>query len=160
MCGICGALAFGPSLALDERTLERMCDAIAHRGPDDAGVLSRPEEGVALGHRRLSIIDLSAAGHQPMANEDGTMWITYKGDVYRSRTDTETILHLYEEEGPRCVERLQGMFAFAIWDARRRELFLARDRVGVKPLYYARLPQGFVFGSEVKALLEHPAVPR
>src|SRR5919198_4326475 len=174
MCGICGALAFGPSLALDERTLERMCDAIAHRGPDDAGTLVRREDGIALGHRRLSIIDLSPAGHQPMANEDGTVWITYngevynhadlrgeleaKGHVYRSRTDTETILHLYEEEGPRCVERLQGMFAFAIWDERRRELFLARDRLGIKPLYYAGPPGGFVFGSEIKALLRHPAI--
>ena len=129
---------------------------------------------MALSHRRLSIIDLSAAGHQPMSNEDGSVWITYNGEVYnhealrseleakghtyRSRTDTETILHLYEEEGPGCVARLDGMFAFAIWDARRRSLVLARDRLGVKPLLYALLPQGLVFASEVRAILRHPAV--
>jgi asparagine synthase (glutamine-hydrolysing) len=147
-----------------------------HRGPDDGGSWVSPSGRVAFGHRRLSIVDLSAAGHQPMSNEDGTVWITYNGEVYnhaalrreleakghcyRSRTDTETILHLYEEEGPRCVERLQGMFSFAIWDERRGELFLARDRLGVKPLYYAALPGGIVFGSEIKALLAHPAVHR
>src|SRR5207253_10163149 len=118
----------------------------------------------------------SPAGHNPMPDEDETVWIVYngevynhaelrteleaKGHVYRSRTDTETILHLYEEEGPRCVERLHGMFGLAIWDGRKRELFLARDRVGVKPLYYAHLPDGMLFGSEIKAILEHPAVPR
>ena len=133
-----------------------------------------PDRRVALAHRRLSIVDLSAAGKQPMCNEDGTIWITYNGEVYnhsvlraeleamghvyRSQTDTETIVHLYEEEGRACVERLQGMFAFAIWDSRRRELLLARDRLGVKPLYYAAPPGGFVFGSEIKALLEHPAI--
>ena len=153
-----------------------MRDTLTHRGPDDAGAVVLDGDRVALGHRRLSIVDLSPAGHQPMANEDGTVWITYNGEIYnhealraeleakghrfRSRTDTETILHLYEEEGPDSVRRLDGMFALAIWDGRRRELFLARDRVGVKPLYYASLPGGVVFGSEVKALLEHPAIPR
>jgi asparagine synthase (glutamine-hydrolysing) len=176
MCGIAGVLAFTDDFPLDEPTVRRMTDMLRHRGPDDAGTLVRRDERVALGHRRLSIIDLSPAGHQPMGNEDGTVWITYNGEVYnhaelraelearqhryRSRTDTETIVHLYEEHGPGCVERLHGMFALAIWDARRRTLLLARDRLGVKPLYYARLPQGFVFGSEVKAILEHPAVPR
>ncbi len=176
MCGICGILGFTDALDTSEAAVVRMRDAIVHRGPDDAGSLTRPEERVALGHRRLSIIDLSPAGRQPMSNEDGSVWITYNGEVYnhallrteleakghryRSHTDSETIVHLYEEEGPRCVERLEGMFAFAIWDARRRELFLARDRVGVKPLYYAHLPGGFVFGSEIKAILEHPAVVR
>jgi asparagine synthase (glutamine-hydrolysing) len=176
MCGIAGILAFNDSLALDEPTVARMTDTLRHRGPDDAGTCVRPEERVALGHRRLSIIDLSSAGHQPMANEDGSAWITYNGEVYnhaelrgelearghrfRSATDTEAIIHLYEEEGPACVERLHGMFAVAIWDARRRVLFLARDRVGVKPLYYALLPQGLLFGSEAKAILEHPAAPR
>ena len=153
-----------------------MRDTMAHRGPDDAGTWVAGDGSAGLGHRRLSIVDLSAAGHQHMCNEDGTIWITYNGEIYnhaalrselearghryRSHTDTETILHLYEEEGPRCVERLQGMFAFAIWDERRRELFLARDRLGVKPLYYAQPGGGFVFASEIKALLRHPAVPR
>ncbi len=176
MCGIAGILAFNEGLALDESTIGRMTDALRHRGPDDSGTCIRADERVALGHRRLSIIDLSSAGHQPMANEDGTVWITYNGEIYnhrelraglearghlfRSATDTEAIVHLYEEDGPACVERLHGMFAFAIWDARRRVLFLARDRVGVKPLYYALLPQGVLFGSEAKAILEHPAAPR
>jgi asparagine synthase (glutamine-hydrolysing) len=176
MCGIAGILAFSDAFPLDEATVRRMTDTLRHRGPDDAGTLVRRDERVALGHRRLSIIDLSAAGHQPMGNEDGTVWITYNGEVYnhaelraglearghryRSRTDTETIVHLYEEHGPRCLERLHGMFALAIWDARRRTLLLARDRLGVKPLFYAQLPHGLVFGSEVKAILEHPAVPR
>jgi asparagine synthase (glutamine-hydrolysing) len=176
VCGIAGILAFNDALALDESTMGRMTDTLRHRGPDDSGTCIRAEERVALGHRRLSIIDLSPAGHQPMANEDGTVWITYNGEIYnhgelrawlearghrfRSATDTEAIVHLYEEDGPACVERLHGMFALAIWDARRRVLFLARDRVGVKPLYYALLPQGVLFGSEVKAILEHPAAPR
>src|SRR5215510_12497330 len=173
MCGIAGAWSFSDTFPADVDTVVRMRDALAHRGPDDAGVEAWPEAGVGLGHRRLSIVDLSSAGHQPMSNEDGTVWIAYngevynheelrqellaKGHVYRSRTDTETILHLYEEEGPRCVERLDGMFALAIWDSRRRELFLARDRLGVKPLYYASLPGGFLFGSEIRALVEHPS---
>jgi asparagine synthase (glutamine-hydrolysing) len=176
MCGITGIFGFDDGFTADEATLRRMTDTLRHRGPDDAGAWTRPDERVALGHRRLSIIDLSPAGRQPMSNEDETVWITYNGEVYnhgelrrrletrghryRSRTDTETIVHLYEERGPECVEALHGMFALAIWDARRRLLVLARDRLGVKPLYYARLPNGFVFGSEVKALLEHPEVPR
>jgi asparagine synthase (glutamine-hydrolysing) len=153
-----------------------MTAKLAHRGPDDAGTWQSPDGHVAFGLRRLAIVDLSPAGHQPMSNEDGTVWITYNGEVYnhaevrreleakghryRSHTDTETILHLYEEEGPRCVERLQGMFGLAIWDERRRELFLARDRLGIKPVYYARPAGGLVFGSEIKALFEHPAVRR
>jgi asparagine synthase (glutamine-hydrolysing) len=176
MCGIAGILAFDERLAIDEATVGRMTDVLRHRGPDDAGIYALPEQRVALGHRRLSIIDLSTAGHQPMSNEDGTVWITYNGEIYnhpglraelearghrfRSATDTEAIVHLYEEEGPRCVERLQGMFAFALWDARRRRLLLVRDRLGVKPLYYCVLPDGLLFGSEVKAIIEHPAAPR
>jgi asparagine synthase (glutamine-hydrolysing) len=176
MCGIAGLLAFTDALVLDEATVKRMTDTLRHRGPDDAGTYVHAEEGVALGHRRLSIIDLSHAGHQPMANEDDSVWITYNGEIYnhaglraelearghrfRSATDTEAIVHLYEEQGVDCLERLDGMFAFAIWDARRHTLLLARDRLGVKPLYYAPLADGFVFGSEVKAILEHPAVSR
>ena len=132
MCGICGIVAFDAGIACDEAVVTRMRDELTHRGPDDAGVYVSPDRAVALGHRRLSIVDLSAAGHQPMANEDGTVWIAYNGEVYnhgelraeleakghrfRSRTDTEAILHLYEELGPACVERLHGMFALAIWD--------------------------------------------
>ena len=174
MCGICGIVGFQDSFAVSEDLATAMRETIVHRGPDDGGSLHLPEDRVALGHRRLSIVDLSPAGHNPMPNEDKTVWITYngevynhkalraeleaKGHVYRSNTDTETILHLYEEEGIRCVERLQGMFAFAIWDQNKKELFLARDRLGIKPLYYATPPGGFVFGSEIKALLQHPAV--
>jgi asparagine synthase (glutamine-hydrolysing) len=174
MCGICGILGFNDAFDTSERTVTAMSDVIAHRGPDDAGAWCSMGDRVALGHRRLSIVDLSAAGHQPMANEDGSVWIAFngeiynhaalrpeleaKGHVYRSHTDTETILHLYEEEGPDCVQRLEGMFAFAIWDGRRRELFLCRDRLGVKPLYFSHTSSGLVFGSEIKALLEHPAI--
>ena len=176
MCGICGIVAFSDQFATDHETVARMRDTLAHRGPDDAGAIAPVGERVALGHRRLAIVDLSPAGHQPMSNEDGSVWITYNGEVYnhdalraelqakghtfRSRTDTEAIVHLYEEEGPDCVRRLEGMFALAIWDSRRRQLLLARDRIGVKPLYYAHRPGGIVFGSEVKALLEHPAIGR
>jgi asparagine synthase (glutamine-hydrolysing) len=174
MCGICGILGFSDGFDASERTVAAMCDTIAHRGPDDSGTWTSAGDRVALGHRRLAIVDLSPAGHNPMPNEDGTVWITYNGEVYnhaalreeleakghvfRSRTDTEAILHLYEEEGPACVERLEGMFGFAIWDSRRRELFLARDRLGVKPLYYALTPSGLVFGSEIKAIIEHPQI--
>jgi asparagine synthase (glutamine-hydrolysing) len=150
-----------------------MSDTMVHRGPDGHGAIHLPADRVAFGHRRLSIVDLSSAGSQPMSNEDGSVWMTYNGEVYnhaelrreleakghtyRSNTDTESIIHLYEEEGNRCVERLQGMFALAIWDSRRRQLFLARDRVGVKPLYYAQLAGGLLFASEIKALIAHPS---
>jgi len=169
-------VAFSPGFDAGEPTVVAMRDTMVHRGPDDAGAdtWAAGDSRVAFGHRRLSIVDLSDAGHNPMPNEDGTIWITFNGEIYnhralrteleakghryRSHCDTETIIHLYEEEGPRCVERLQGMFAIAIWDERRRELFLARDRLGIKPLYYARPAGGFVFGSEIKALLAHPAI--
>ena len=153
-----------------------MRDTLAHRGPDDAGLYIAPDRALGLGHRRLSIIDLTAAGHQPMCNEDGTVWITFNGEiynhadlradlerrghVYRSQTDTETLVHLYEEEGPDLVQRIDGDFAFAIWDARQRRLLLARDRLGVKPLYFAVLPGAFLFGSEIKAILAHPRMTR
>jgi asparagine synthase (glutamine-hydrolysing) len=174
MCGICGAIAFNDSFACGERVTVAMRDTMTHRGPDDAGVWSSPTGRVSLGHRRLSIVDVSHSGHQPMSNEDGSVWVSFNGEIYnhaklreelekrghsyRSRCDTETIVHLYEEEGERCVERLDGMFAIAVWDERRRELFLARDRLGKKPLYWARTPAGLVFASEIKALLRHPAV--
>src|SRR2546423_418422 len=173
MCGINGiALSSRSRRQLDVRVLERMRDVITHRGPDEEGIFV--DGRVGLGHRRLSIVDV-AAGHQPMTNEDGSLHITYNGEiynhadfreslearghVYRTHCDTETILHLYEEEGARSVERLRGMFAFAIWDARRRELFIARDRLGVKPLYYVHADDGSLyFASEIKSLLEARAV--
>jgi asparagine synthase (glutamine-hydrolysing) len=150
-----------------------MCDRIEHRGPDDEGFYV--EGGVALGMRRLSIIDLFT-GHQPISNEDGSVWIVFNGEIYNYReirdllisrghtfqteSDTEVIVHLYEDEGEACVERLRGMFAFAIYDKRERKLFMARDRVGVKPLHYAVVAGGIVFGSEIKSLLQHKAVNR
>jgi asparagine synthase (glutamine-hydrolysing) len=156
-----------------EATIQQMCDVIEHRGPDDEGYFVR--EDVALGMRRLSIIDL-ATGRQPMSNEDGTIWIIFNGEIYNhrelrqalikrghvfsTRSDTETIVHLYEEEGQRLVERLRGMFAFAIWDQREHTLFIARDRVGKKPLHYAFVRDTLIFGSEIKSLLQHPAIER
>jgi asparagine synthase (glutamine-hydrolysing) len=173
MCGINGiAFPAGAERNVERAVLERMRDVIRHRGPDDEGIfLDGP---VGLGHRRLSIVDV-AAGHQPMTNEDGSLHITYNGEiynhadfrsmlesrghVYRTHCDTETILHLYEEHGAACVEQLRGMFAFAIWDQCKRELFIARDRLGVKPLYYAhKLDGSFYFASEIKALIEARAV--
>src|SRR5207244_2790290 len=146
--------------------LKRMRDVLRHRGPDGEGLLL--DGPVGLGHRRLAIIDV-AGGHQPMANEDETIWIVFNGEIYnhaalrpglearghryRTRSDTETILHLYEEEGEGCVDRLQGMFAFAVWDRPRRRLLLARDRLGIKPLYYSLSGQELLFASEIKALL-------
>jgi asparagine synthase (glutamine-hydrolysing) len=172
MCGIAGMVLADPAGRVDEKRLDRMSAVLAHRGPDDAGLYCRGPVGLA--HRRLSIIDLSAAGRQPMANEDGTIWIVFNGEIYnfqtlrpaleaaghvfRSRTDTEVILHLYEERGPDCLSYLRGMFAFAIWDGRRRRLFLARDRLGKKPLVYQTDDQAFRFASEAKAILQDPAV--
>jgi asparagine synthase (glutamine-hydrolysing) len=173
MCGINGiAFSSRSQRMIDAPVLKRMRDVITHRGPDDEGIFI--DGAVGLGHRRLSIVDVRA-GHQPMTNEDGTLHITYngeiynhadfrdaleaKGHIYQTHCDTETILHLYEERGPRCVEYLRGMFAFAIWDARKRELFIARDRLGVKPLYYVHADDGSLyFASEIKALLAAEAV--
>src|SRR5260370_24069972 len=140
--------------------VQAMCDEIRHRGPDDEGV--HVDRGCGIGMRRLSIIDLST-GHQPMCNEDGTVWVVFNGEIYNfqqlrqdlisqghrfaTNSDTETLIHLYEQEGPDGLRKLRGMFAYAIWDAREQELFLARDRFGKKPLYYALLPQGVYCGS-------------
>ena len=192
MCGIAGAAWSNEAAPVSAETLERMTSAIRHRGPDDAGtyfsnapsaaspfVFQQPAmtlgPAAALGFRRLSIIDLSA-GHQPLANEDNSVWIVFNGEIYnyqelradlearghkfRTHTDTECIVHLYEELGPDCVHRLRGMFAFAIWDDRRKRLLLARDRVGKKPLFY-RLDRGqLTFASELKSLLLVPGAPR
>jgi asparagine synthase (glutamine-hydrolysing) len=174
MCGIAGISGTDLSDNAETRDLiARMLGAIEHRGPDDEGHYI--EAGVAMGMRRLAIIDL-ATGRQPISNEDGSIWVIFNGEIYnyrelrelllarghklRTRTDTETIAHLYEDEGERCVERLRGMFAFAIWDRRERLLFLARDRVGKKPLHYAMAGGTMVFGSEIKSILQHPGVKR
>ncbi|MDE3180145.1 MAG: asparagine synthase (glutamine-hydrolyzing) [Acidobacteriota bacterium] len=171
MCGICGKLNFDRSAQIDPALIPAMLDSIRHRGPDDEGTYSAG--CVALGHRRLSIIDLKT-GRQPLSNEDGTVWITFNGEIYnfqelrkfllskghvfKTKTDTETIVHLYEEIGPACVEKLRGMFAFAIWDENQNTLFLARDRVGIKPLYYSLSNESLVFASEIKAILADSSV--
>ncbi|MGC2238030.1 MAG: asparagine synthase (glutamine-hydrolyzing) [Pyrinomonadaceae bacterium] len=173
MCGINGiALSSRSKKQINERVLRGMRDVLHHRGPDDGGIFV--DESVGLGHRRLSIVDVSR-GHQPMFNEDESCVITYngevynhadyraeleaKGHVYQTHCDTETILHLYEEYGEKCVEKLRGMFAFAIWNRREKTLFIARDRLGVKPLYYVFDDEGnLFFASEIKALLEAKAV--
>ena len=173
MCGIAGIFAFDPGSRPDEGVLRRMTELIAHRGPDDAGHMV--EGNVALGHRRLSIIDLSAAGHQPMSNDDGSVWITYNGECYnyaelasrlrarghrfRSTSDTEVILKLYEEMGEPFLGELEGMFALAVWDRRKRQLVLARDRLGIKPLFYFADQRHLAFASELKALLADPDMP-
>jgi asparagine synthase (glutamine-hydrolysing) len=172
MCGIAGIVDLG-GRQVEPALLKRLCDHLAHRGPDTEGFHFM---GVAaLGHRRLSIIDL-AAGRQPMGNEDGTVWVTFNGEIYNfhalrdrleqlghrfvTHCDTEVIVHAYEQYGPACVDHFRGMFAFAVWDEPNRTLFLARDRVGKKPLFYCRAGGQFVFASELQALLEHPDLRR
>jgi asparagine synthase (glutamine-hydrolysing) len=169
VCGIYGAFSTDGERPIQADVLERMAHVLAHRGPDGGGNhLAGP---FGMGMRRLSIIDLTS-GDQPIANEDGTVWVVFNGEIYNYReltagliarghrfatsSDTEVLVHLYEEYGARCVEPLRGMFAFAIWDGPRRELLLGRDRLGIKPLYYVATPDGFVFGSELKALVQSP----
>ena len=166
MCGITGVMQFRDGARVEAATLRRMCAAMVHRGPDDEGIYT--DGAVGIGMRRLSIVDL-ATGHQPLSNEDGTVWIVFNGEIYnhavlreklqglghqyRTHSDTETIIHLYEEYGADCVKHLRGMFAFAIWDARRKRLFIARDRLGIKPLYYKLTSDQIVWGSEIKVVL-------
>jgi asparagine synthase (glutamine-hydrolysing) len=166
MCGIAGILEFSVDVQADPFVLRRMCDVMAHRGPDDQGAFVQGPIG--LGIRRLSIVDLTT-GHQPISNEDGTIWLVFNGEIYnhlalreqliarghryRTHSDTETIVHLYEEYGRDCVQHLRGMFAFAIWDSKQKRLFVARDRLGIKPLYYAELPGRLRFASTLPALL-------
>lgn len=173
MCGICGIVAFDRDRTVEPHVVKAMADSIRHRGPDDDGLYAAGQ--VVLGHRRLSIIDV-AGGRQPICNEDGTVWIVFNGEIYnfrelrkelvakghgfRTNSDTEVIVHLYEEYGPDCVSQLRGMFAFAIWDERNCTLLLARDRVGIKPVYYTVVDGLLLFASEIKALLKHPAVTR
>ncbi len=174
MCGICGIVYQDRARAVAPEFVHQMVRVIHHRGPDDTGVWTHANVG--LGQARLAIIDLSPLGHQPMTNEDGSVWITFNGEIYnfpelrdelvqkghtfRSHSDTEAIIHLWEEFGERCVERLRGMFAFALWDDKRQTLFLARDREGKKPLFYAALPDRLLFGSEIKAILQDPDFKR
>ena len=175
MCGIVGVLHLEEG-AVTPEFLHRMVAAVAHRGPDGQGVqmLQAGSRHVGLGHARLKVIDLSAAADQPTASDDGAVWLVFNGEVYnfrelrqmltargavfRTASDTEVILRLYEAEGDRCIEQLDGMFVLAVWDGRQQRLLLARDRTGKKPLFYFSSPRLFAFASEVKALLCHPAI--
>jgi asparagine synthase (glutamine-hydrolysing) len=172
MCGVAGYVSLNGERA-DPALVGRMLGMLRHRGPDDSGVYS--DECAGLGHARLSIIDL-AGGHQPMHNEDRSLWISFNGEIFNylelrqdllnkghrfaTRSDTEVILHLFEEKGADCVHDLNGQWAFAIWDTRAKHLFLSRDRLGVRPLFYTRTPGAFVFGSEIKSLFAHPEATR
>ncbi len=172
MCGICGIFNFTGDL-IDRDILVKMTSIISHRGPDGEGFFIK--DGVGLGHRRLSVIDVEG-GAQPMGNEDGSVQVVFNGEIYnflelrkeleevkhefKTRSDTEVIVHAYEQWGKECVRRFNGMFAFALWDSRRRELFLARDHIGIKPLYYTNLGKRLLFASEIKALLQDPDCPR
>ena len=172
MCGIAGVIQFGRDARVDLDTIRQMCAVMVHRGPDDDGFyVSGP---IGLGMRRLSIVDL-ARGHQPISNEDETAWIVFNGEIYnhaelreqlqarghryRTNSDTETIVHLYEEYGRDCVQHLRGMFAFALWDSKKERLLIARDRLGIKPLYYRLTPESLAFGSEVKVVLAEGTRP-
>jgi len=167
MCGITGMVQFNREKAIEPAVLKNMCDSIYHRGPDDEGLYIN--HNVGLGFRRLSIIDLST-GHQPLSNQNDRIYIVFNGEIYnylehrnklkqkgytfKTTTDTEVILHLYEEYGVDCLQYLRGMFAFAIWDSNKQQLFCARDRFGIKPFYYYSDQEKFVFGSEIKAILK------
>ncbi|MGA7292492.1 MAG: asparagine synthase (glutamine-hydrolyzing) [Terriglobales bacterium] len=171
MCGIAGVLEFGRDARANAAALREMCRVISHRGPDDEGFYTDGAAGIGM--RRLSIVDV-AGGHQPISNEDGTLWIVFNGEIYNhlalreqliarghryvTHSDTETVIHLFEEYGEDCVQHLRGMFAFAIWARNTKTLFIARDRLGIKPLYYKLTPERLLFGSEIKALLAHGGI--
>ena len=173
MCGICGVTYHEKDREVSEAQIKAMCDVVRHRGPDDQGWYVKGNVGIGM--RRLSIIDLTT-GHQPIGNEDGSVWIVFNGEIYnyqdlraeletkghkfRTNSDTEAIVHAYEEYGEDCPVKLNGMFCFAIWDERRHSLFIARDRLGIKPLYYYQDSNLFAFGSELKSILQIPGVPR
>src|SRR5260221_7651622 len=173
MCGIAGVLSFTNSaFRVSESYLTRMRDVMAHRGPDGAGIFVSTDGRMGLGHRRLAIIDLSVKAAQPMSNEDGTLWVVFNGEIYNhadiraelerlgghrwktDHSDTEVILHAFEQWGINCVQKFRGMFAIALWDTKQRQLWLIRDRIGVKPLYYSIHHGRITFASEIKALLE------
>lgn len=174
MCGIAGIYNYKTLIPIDQKTILDMNNVMFHRGPDDEGFFLDKEIGLA--HRRLSIIDLSKEGQQPLCNEDGSIWLTFNGEIYnyvelipelqekghifKSKTDSEVIIHAYEEWGIDCLQKFNGMFAFAIWDKNKERLFIARDRLGVKPLYYTFNNDGIVFASEIKAILKHPSHKR
>jgi asparagine synthase (glutamine-hydrolysing) len=177
MCGICGIYEYGVSQGgVTDSLVVSMRDTMTHRGPDDAGSYVSDDRRVGLGNRRLAIVDLSPAGRNPMPNEDGRVWITFNGEIYnhkslrpglearghryRSRTDTETIIHLYEERGLDFVDELEGDFAIGLWDEDAKRMVLVRDRIGVKPLYYTLTGGRLIFASEIKAILQHPSVSR
>ncbi|MDB6002402.1 MAG: asnB, partial [Rhizobacter sp.] len=171
MCGICGRLNFDRMRPVAPQMIETMLQTISHRGPDGSG--THVSGAVGLGHRRLSIIDLNT-GAQPMSNEDDSIWVVFNGEIYnfkalrkeleagghvfKTHSDTEVILHMYEEMGERCVTRFEGMFAFALWDRRREKLLLARDRIGIKPLYFTQTSDALIFASEIKAIIADPDV--
>ncbi|MGD9345585.1 MAG: asparagine synthase (glutamine-hydrolyzing), partial [Candidatus Aminicenantes bacterium] len=176
MCGICGTVTIENGEPVSRTLLSAMCATIVHRGPDDEGIFV--DDNIGLGSRRLSIIDIEG-GHQPLANEDDSVWVAHNGEIYnfpdlrtellarghtfKTRTDTETIVHSYEEWGELCVRKFRGMFAFAVWDSRNKKLLIARDRMGIKPLYYTAIGDNkrtLVFGSELKTILVHPGVER
>ncbi|MBD3383069.1 MAG: asparagine synthetase B, partial [candidate division Zixibacteria bacterium] len=173
MCGFCGIYFKDNSRRVEPELIRRMSDTLYHRGPDDSG--EYVDGNLGLGFRRLSIIDL-AGGHQPMSNEDGSIWIVFNGEIYnhaeirsslkskgykyKTKSDTETIIHAYEEYRENCVHHLRGMFAFVIYDKKQRRLFLVRDRLGIKPLYYYDCDDYLIFGSEIKSILEFDDVPR
>ncbi len=173
MCGIAGRVNLLTGAPVDPESIAGMCRLIAHRGPDGQGAFVKGCAG--FGHRRLAVIDLSDAASQPMESQDGRYWITYNGEIYnyleiraqlvrlgrrfRTNSDTEVLLQSYEQFGPQCLERLRGMFAFAIWDSVERSLFLARDRLGQKPLFYRLDHDGLAFASEPRAFLAESRVP-
>jgi len=175
LCGICGVLNLSDVRSdISQELIVSMRDTMIHRGPDDAGTFISPDRKLGLGFRRLSIIDLSESANQPMSNEDGSIWIVFNGEIYnhrelrksleakghryKSHSDTETIIHLYEEKGADCLYDLRGMFAFAIWDDNKKQLFLARDRLGKKPLYYLLRDGQLIFASEIKSILKYPGI--
>jgi len=173
MCGIAGKVFADAQQRVDEGLLRAMCRAVVHRGPDDQGIYVKGQAGIGM--RRLQVIDIEG-GHQPMSNEDGSLWIVFNGEIYNfqqlrkellgrghrfsSSSDTETILHLYEDEGVGCLQKLRGMFAFAIWDKEERRLLLARDRLGKKPLYYSEGMGGLTFASELGSVMCDPSIER